>query len=108
TRDLFNIADWRPTEHPSMPDVVAHGRKPDVRACGYCHLPNGFGRPENSSLAGLPAAYIAQQMADYRNGLRKSSEPKMGPPNAMLAVAKAATEEEARTAAEYFASVTPK
>jgi cytochrome c553 len=85
-----------------MPDVVAHGRRPEVRGCGYCHLPNGQGRPENSSLAGLPAAYIEQQMADFKNGLRKSSEPKMGPPNAMIALAKAASEAEVKAAAEYF------
>jgi hypothetical protein len=50
--DLFNTPDWHPAEHPAMPEVVAHGRKPNVYACGYCHLPNGQGRPENSSLAG--------------------------------------------------------
>src|SRR5581483_2597240 len=105
TRDLFNPPDWYPDDHPSMPEVVAHGRKPDVRACGYCHLPNGQGRPENAPLAGLPAGYIVQQMADYRNGLRKSSEPKMGPPAAMLTIGKNANEAEARAAAEYFAGL---
>jgi cytochrome c553 len=108
TRDAFDVPDWRPADHPPMPDVVSHGRKPGVRACGYCHLPNGFGRPENSSLAGLPASYIVQQMADYKNGLRKSSEPRMGPPTAMLAVANAATEEEVRIAADYFSTVQPR
>ena len=108
TRDLFNPPDWYPDDHPAMPDVVAHGRRPDVRACGYCHLPNGQGRPENASLAGLSAAYIEQQMADYRNGLRKSSEPRMGPPSTMLVIGKAATEAEAKIAAEYFASIKPK
>lgn len=103
--DLFNAPDWHPDNHPPAPEVVAHGRKPDVRACGYCHYPNGQGRPENSSLAGLPAAYIVQQMADMRAGLRRSAEPKMRPPAAMLAIAKASTVEEDRAAAEYFASV---
>ena len=37
-----------------MPEVVAHGRRPAVWACGYCHLPDGAGRPENAALAGLP------------------------------------------------------
>jgi cytochrome c553 len=87
-----------------MPDVVAHGRRPDVRACGFCHLPNGQGRPENSSLAGLPAAYIEQQMADFRAGRRKSSEPRMGPPALMLTIGQAATAEESAAAAAYFAS----
>jgi cytochrome c553 len=103
-RDAFNVADWHPGDHPTMPEVVKQGRRPDVRACGYCHMPNGQGRPENSALAGLPAAYIVQQMADFKNGLRKTSEAKMGPPNAMIAIGKAATEAEAQAAAEYFAS----
>jgi cytochrome c553 len=107
-RDLFNPPDWYPEDHPAMPEIVGHGRRPEVRACGYCHLPNGQGRPENASLAGLPAAYIVQQMSDYRSGLRKSSEPKMGPPAAMLTLGKAATDAEARQAAEYFSKLTYK
>ncbi len=104
-RDLFNPPDWHPNDHPPPPEVVAHGRKPDVRACGYCHYPNGQGRPENSSLAGLPAAYIVQQMADMRSGARKSAEPKMRPPAAMIAIAKASTVDEDKIAAEYFAAL---
>jgi cytochrome c553 len=104
TRDAFNPPDWHPAAHPPMPESVAHGRRPELRACGFCHLVNGQGRPENASLAGLPAAYIVQQMADFKNGDRKSAEPKMGPPNAMIQDAKAASDEEVRTAAAYFAS----
>ncbi|MEZ5286314.1 MAG: hypothetical protein R2712_16195 [Vicinamibacterales bacterium] len=104
TRDAFAPPDWHPEAHPPMPEAVAHGRRSEMRACGYCHLPNGQGRPENASLAGLPAAYIIQQMADFKSGARTSSEPKMGPPNAMIADARAATDEEIRAAADYFAS----
>jgi cytochrome c553 len=103
-RDLFSVPDWHPGNHPPMPEVVAKGRRPDVRACGFCHLPNGQGRPENASLAGLPAAYIEQQMEDYRAGRRRSSEPRMGPPALMLTIGKAATAEESAAAAAYFAS----
>jgi cytochrome c553 len=105
TRDTFNIADWHPDEHPPMPDVVSHGRRPDVRACGYCHLANGFGKPENAPLAGQPADYIVQQMRDYRDGRRMGSEPRVVGPALMVAIAKAATDDEIRIAAEYFASV---
>jgi cytochrome c553 len=105
TTDRFNPPDWFPDTHPPMPSFVAHGRQPSVFACGYCHLPNGQGRTENASLAGLTAAYIAQQMADYRNGLRKSSEPKMGPPAFMLTIGKAATDEESQIAGEYFSKI---
>jgi cytochrome c553 len=87
-----------------MPESVAHGRPKEMRACGFCHLVNGQGRPENASLAGLPAAYIIQQMADFKSGDRKSAEPRMGPPNAMIQDAKAATDDEIRAAAAYFSS----
>ena len=107
-RDRFSPPDWHPDGHPPMPPVVAQGRQPQVFACGYCHLPNGQGRPENASLAGLSAEYIIQQMADYRAGLRRSSEPQMTPPSLMQAVGANATAEEAAEAARYFASLTPK
>lgn len=106
-RDLFSPPDWHPANHPSMPDVVGRGNKPGQFACGYCHLPNGLGRPENSSLAGLPAAYIAQQVADFKSGVRKSSEPASLPINLMVAVAKLVSEEDTKIAAEYFASLKP-
>ena len=104
TRDAFNPPDWHPEAHPPMPESVAHGRRPELRACGFCHLVNGQGRPENASLAGLPAAYIIQQMADFKNGDRKSAEPRMGPPNAMIQDANAAKHEDITTAAAYFSS----
>jgi len=97
--------DWHPNGHPPMPEVVAKGGGPGVSACGYCHLPNGQGKPENAGLAGQPVAYLVQQMEDYRNGLRRPGEPRMGPPSLMLGIGAAATAEESRIAAEYFASI---
>jgi cytochrome c553 len=105
TRDAYNPPDWHPADHPPMPDAVAHGRPKEMRACGFCHLANGFGRPENAGLAGLPVAYIVQQMADFKSGDRKTSEPKMGPPMAMIQDAKAAHDDEIKAAAAYFNSV---
>ena len=107
-RDLFSVPDWRPDDHPAMPEIVKHGAKPAVFACGYCHLPNGLGRPENSSLAGLPAEYIVQQVTDFRNGTRKSSELQSLPVNLMIAVSKAVSDEDLRIAAEYFSALRPK
>src|ERR1700730_11881683 len=107
-RDLFFAPDWHPDDHPAMPDVVAHGRPPEVRACGACHRVEGTGGPENASLAGLPAAYIVQQMADYKSGARKFAGPQRSPALLMTAIAKAATTEEAQTAAAYFSSLKPK
>jgi cytochrome c553 len=107
-RNLFFAPDWHPDDHPAMPDVVAHGRQPEVRACGSCHRSEGTGGPENASLAGLPAAYIAQQMADYKSGARKFAGPQRSPVLLMTAIAKAATEAEAQAAAAYFSSLKPK
>jgi cytochrome c553 len=103
--DRFNVPDWYPASHPKMPGIVAHGRKPAVFACGYCHLPNGQGRPENASVAGQPAAYIVQQVADMRSGARKSSSGKMGSINAMVIVAKASNDAEVKIAADYFSKL---
>jgi cytochrome c553 len=51
---------------------------------------------------------MEQQMADFRNDLRRSSEPRMGPQSRMIGIAKAATPEEIRVASEYFASLKPR
>src|SRR5262245_24043981 len=59
-RDGFGPADWFPEDHPAMPDIVAHGRRPDARACSLCHYPNGKGRPENAGVSGLPVSYFVQ------------------------------------------------
>jgi len=101
------VSDWHPDEHPAMPRTVALGRPPQVYACGYCHLPNGAGRPENASLAGLTAVYIKQAMLAFKRGERHGSAPARLPETAMMALAKAATEAEVDEAAAYFASVKP-
>ena len=96
--------DWFPTErHGTAPDIVRFGRPPAVRQCTLCHLPDGAGRPENAPVSGLHPAYFIQQMQDYRNGLRKSADPRKGNTNNMIGFAKATTPEEDRAAAEYFA-----
>jgi cytochrome c553 len=108
TRDRFFTADWHPNEHAPMPDVVAHGRKPDLSACGFCHRAVGTGGPENANLAGLPAAYIMEQMADFKSGARKSAVAELGPPKNMILVAKAATDEDVAQAAAYFSRLKPR
>ena len=103
--DRFAAVDWRPDAHPPMPPSVAHGRKPDVFACGYCHYPNGQGRPENASLAGLPAAYIVAQVEAMREGMRKSAQPEMKAPSLMLKIAAHAEPGEIAEAAAYYAAL---
>ncbi len=107
-RDSFLAPDWHPEDHPKMPEVVAHGRKPAVLACGYCHRADGPGGPENASLAGLPYDYIMEQMSDYKSGHRSTALPNRAPQAHMIALAKAATDEEVRSAAKYFSSLKPR
>ena len=106
-RDRFIAPVWHPGDHAPLPDVVARGRKPDVFACGFCHRADGPGGPENSGLAGLPAAYIVQQMADFKSGARKTSVPKRNI-DLMISLAKAATDAEVESAAAYFSALKPR
>lgn len=106
--DHFLAPDWHPADHPKMPEVVAHGRKPDVYACGFCHRADGPGGPENASLAGLPYDYILEQMEDFKSGKRSTALPKRAPQAYMIALAKIATDEEVQSAAKYFASLKPR
>ncbi|HEY7450470.1 MAG TPA: c-type cytochrome [Vicinamibacterales bacterium] len=102
----YGPADWYPGDHPSMPPIVANGReKEGVRACALCHYPNGKGKMENAQVAGLSAGYILQQLADFKNGVRRSADPRKANTNEMIAIAKALTDAEAQAAAAYFASM---
>jgi cytochrome c553 len=103
--DLNEPADWFPDDHPVMPPIVARGRQPAIRACAYCHYPNGKGRSSNGGVAGQPVSYFVQTLNDFKNGLRKPGDPRKVNVNQMIAFAKAMTPEEMRTAAEYFGSV---
>lgn len=103
--DLFKAPDWHPQSHSKLPSIVANGRPPDVYACGFCHTAGGQGRPENASLAGLPAAYIVSQLADFRSGKRKSAwNGPYRPADRMIDAAANATDEELLAAATYFSA----
>lgn len=106
-KNLFDAPDWHPEDHPSLPDVVAHGRRPEVRACAYCHLPTGNGRPENARLAGLPYNYFVAQMKGFRDGKRTSSVGGRAPTQNMTLTAKAIQDDEIAAAAKYFSALPP-
>ena len=106
-RDRFIAPAWHPAEHAPMPDIVAQGRKPDVFACGFCHRADGPGGPENANLAGQPAAYIVQQMADFRSGARKTSVAKRNV-DLMISLSKPMTDAEVEAAAAYFSALKPR
>lgn len=98
--DIPNPPDWFPDEHPPMPRIVAHGAGGDVMGCASCHLASGLGHPESANLAGMSAAYIERQLSDFKAHLR------MG--EAMNDIARDLTDDDARQAAEWFASLKPK
>jgi cytochrome c553 len=107
-RDLQNVIDWFPNDHPPLIDVIAHGPArmgAAQRGCGSCHLPNGKGLPENASVAGLPVAYFLRQLRDFRDGKRHSADPRKPNTYTMIALAKNLTNDEAQQAANYFASM---
>jgi len=106
-RDRFIAPVWHPGEHPPLPEVVAQGRKPDVFACGFCHRADGPGGPENANLAGQPAAYLVQQMADFRSGARKTSVAKRNV-DLMISLSKPMTDAEIAAAAAYFSALKPR
>jgi cytochrome c553 len=99
--DLFNPPDWYPDMHPPMPDVVAHGNGTTVRACGACHLPTGTGHDESAYVAALPADYFIRQVHDYKTGARTGS-------GSMTTIAKAITDDELKSSADYFAALKPR
>ena len=104
-QDPYDAPDWFPDAHPPAPAVVLKGRPGAVAACGYCHLPDGSGRPENASLSGLPEDYIRRQVAAFRAGTRRSAAPDYTPGASMTKVAVAATDQEVAAAARYFAAL---
>jgi cytochrome c553 len=105
--DFFYAPDWYPGVHGPAPEVVMRGSPPRVFACGFCHSPTGQGRPENAALAGLPADYLVQQVADFKSGARHgASDGADLPSKLMIQVAMNASTDEVRAAAQYFAAQT--
>jgi len=97
---LKNPPDWFPEEHPEMPGVVQHGDGKSVLACASCHLASGLGHPESADLTGLTPSYMLHQLDNFKNGLRIARP--------MLATAKNITDEDAKQACAWFASLSLK
>ena len=106
--DRYGPADWFPEDHPAMPEIVAKGKQsaqPQVYACSLCHYPNGKGRPENANITGLSYEYFMQQMLDFRNGTRKTSDPRKANTGLMTRFARMMTDDETVAAAKYFTAI---
>ena len=100
--------DWFPGDHPPMPRINTYGSEGlgnTRRACALCHLANGKGRPENAPPGGQPVAYTLQQLEDFANGLRYTSDPRKSNTHTMIRLAKGMTEAEKMEIAEYYAAI---
>ncbi len=98
--------DWFPQAHPRPPETVLHANGNGVYPCGYCHLPDGRGRPENARLQGLPADYIVEQVQAFANGTRRAAVPYM-PTTLMAEVAHTIPPADLKAAAAYFSQFEP-
>ncbi|MFN8575018.1 MAG: hypothetical protein U0132_23400 [Gemmatimonadaceae bacterium] len=103
-KNAFDVVDWFPASHPRAPRQVQHGGAPAWRACGFCHLPDGQGRPENAVIAGLPADYIVSQVTAFRKGTRLTANP-LANTNSMHQIASAAPDSDVAVAARYFSKL---
>jgi cytochrome c553 len=107
-REISITKDWFPSDHGSLPLVIARSHAPDKYACGYCHLPDGAGRPENAKVSGLPAAYIVMEVNALRGEQRRSARGDYKPSLLMRDAVAELTDEEIRAAAEYFSQQSAK
>ncbi len=98
-------SDWFPKDHPALPAILAASHGPDKIACGYCHLPDGSGRPENAKLTGLAAPYIIAQVQALKTGARRAAQPDWAPTHLMAQATADLSAEEIAAAAEYFSQL---
>lgn len=103
--DIFAPADFYPEDHAVPPPIVSHGKAPGVWACARCHYANGKGRPENAGIAGLPVEYFVEQLQAFRNGERRSSDPRKPNTKMMAAFADGMTADEMLEAAKYYGAM---
>jgi cytochrome c553 len=94
--------DWFPEEHPAEPDVVAHSHDGGATPCAECHMMNGEGFLAVPDLAGLPAAYIVEQLKAFRTGERRSWQRDRPDTARMISAARKLSDTEIEETAAYF------
>jgi cytochrome c553 len=100
-RHMSKAVDWFPASHPPAPEIVIHAEG-GAWACGYCHLPDGQGRPENASLAGLSQSYILTQLRAFAEGARESAAPAYAPTGYMITESKTVISKDWAAPAAYY------
>ena len=97
-QDHADLAAWFQGPQRAQSDAKPVGTAPAAAApCTACHGQNGIGTlPENPTLAGQHADYLAQALNDYRHGKRQN--PIMGTFAGQL------TPDDIHAVAQYFAA----
>lgn len=104
----WTTPDWFPQEHAKLPVAVAVSHSDKRIACGYCHLPDGSGRPENAKVSGLPVAYIITQVRSIHTQERQPAKSGWPPSTLMKQAIADLSDQEITEAAEYFSRQRPK
>ena len=109
-RDGHNVIDWFPQDHPMpMPPIIKTrtGGGDWQHGPGMRLVPSSKrqGAPGKRAAGGIAVAYFMRQLQDFRNGLRRSADPRKPNTNTMIDLAKVMTDEEMRVSAEYFAAI---
>jgi cytochrome c553 len=102
--DRARTINWFPGDQPPPPAIVL-AAPPGGFACGYCHMANGVGHPQNNSIAGLPEAYVINQFAAFRAGQRKAALPGYIPNNSMTRVATMVSDADIAATARYYSKL---
>jgi cytochrome c553 len=100
--------DWFPQEHAKLPVAVAVSHSDKKIACGYCHLPDGGGRPENAKVSGLSVAYIITQVRSIHSQERQPAKLDWPPSTLMKQAISGLSDKEIAAAAEYFSRQKPR
>jgi cytochrome c553 len=103
--DRSMAINWFPRDQPPPPPVIVKASAPGGFACGYCHMVNGVGHPQNSAIAGLPEAYVVAQFAAFRDGARKAAMPGYVPNASMTRVAREASDADIAETARYYSQL---
>lgn len=93
---LLGAAALFSTASSSADDIAAGKQK--AQSCAMCHGINGIAQmPNTPHLAGQPAAYLAEQLKNYRTGKRSNE--------IMNVIAKPLTDQEIANVAAWYASI---
>ena len=93
-----SFRDWFPDDHPPAPRIVMHGQSGFPLPCADCHMPDGQGDITSPAIAGLPKAYIIEQITAFRQGARST-------PLVMTREARAINDADMDLASSYFSNL---